>query len=74
MLLLAPVAAGGLITLLIYVLIFLTIAGLLFWAINKLSAAFGIPEPIKTVLIVILVVVVVVGLLYALMGAIPRGL
>jgi hypothetical protein len=70
-LLLAPFA-GGLLTLLVWLLIVLVIAGLLFWCINRLSAAFGIPAPIVTVIQVALVVIVVVGILYALLGAMPR--
>jgi fatty-acid desaturase len=72
MLLLAPLAAGGLITLLVWLIVVLVIAGLIFWCVNRLSAAFGIPEPVRTVIIVALVVIVVVGVLYALTGAIPR--
>jgi hypothetical protein len=47
---------------------------LIFWAVNKLSAAFGIPEPIKAVIIVILVIIVVLLLLGLLTGAVPMRL
>lgn len=56
---------------LIYIVVFLIIAGLVFWAINKLSAAFGIPEPIRTVIIVLLVIVIIIGLLYMILGGAP---
>lgn len=64
-------ALPSLITLLIYLVVFLIVAGLVFWAVNKLSAAFGIPEPIRTVVIVVLVIIFVVVLLYFLLGALP---
>jgi len=70
-LLLAPFAAGGLITLLIWLVVTLIICGLIFWAVGKLSAAFGIPAPVVTVIQVLLVVIVVVVILYALLGALP---
>jgi energy-converting hydrogenase Eha subunit B len=72
LLILAGPPLAGLLTLLIYVVVFLIIAGLLFWAINRLCAAFGIPEPIHTVLIVALVIIVIVALLYFLTGYMPR--
>ena len=68
LLLLAPIVAGGLINLLVTLLVLLAVAGLLFWAVNKLSAAFSIPEPIRTVIIVILVVVFVLVLLSLFVG------
>jgi|KBSSwiStaDraftv2_1062776.scaffolds.fasta_scaffold818335_2 hypothetical protein len=74
LMLFAPLAAGGLLTLLIYVIVLLIIGGLIFWAVNKLSAAFGIPEPIRTVIIVLLVVIIVIGLVYVLLGATPARL
>lgn len=72
--LLLAVPATGLLGLLIYIVVLLIVAGLIFWAVNKLSAAFGIPEPIKTVIIVALVIIVVIGLLYVLLGAMPARL
>lgn len=65
---LAPLAAGGLLGLLLTVVVILVVLGLLFWAVTRLSAAFGIPEPIKSVIIVILVIICVIALLYALIG------
>ena len=67
LLLVAPI--GGMLTLLIYLVVFLIVAGLVFWCVRALSAAFGIPEPIKTVIIVALVIIFVIALLYFLLGA-----
>jgi len=71
LLLLAPIATSGLITLLIWLIVVLIICGLIFWAVGKLSAAFGIPAPVVTVIQVLLVVIVVIVILYALLGAMP---
>lgn len=54
---------------LIWAVLFVIVAGVIFWAVNKLSAAFGLPEPVKSVLIVILVVVCVIALVYYLLGS-----
>lgn len=51
---------------LISLLVFLILIGLAFWVINMLSGAFGIPQPIVTVLYVVLVVFVVIYLLQVL--------
>ena len=61
----------ALLTLLIYLIVFLVIAGLLFWAVRALCGAFGIPQPIQTVITVVLVVICVVALLYFLLGNMP---
>lgn len=66
--LLLALPASGLLGMLIYLVVLLIVAGLIFWAVNRLSAAFGIPEPIRTVIIVILVIFIVLSLLYVLMG------
>ncbi len=50
-------------------LIFLIIIGVLFWAVRALSAAFGIPQPIQTVIVVLLVVIVIIYLLQAIGGS-----
>lgn len=62
---------ASLLGLLLYLVIFLIVAGLIFWAVNRLSTAFGIPEPIRTVIIVALVIIIVIGLIYFLLGGIP---
>lgn len=68
------IGGGGLVSIVLTLLVILIVAGLLFWAVNKLSAAFGIPEPIKTVIIVILVIIVVLLLLGLVTGAVPLKL
>lgn len=61
-------ALGGLLMLLIYVVVFLIVTGLIFWCINKLIAAFGIPEPIRTVITVAYVIFVIIAVAYFLLG------
>lgn len=73
-LLLQAIAPGGLFSLLLALIVILIVAGLIFWAVNKLSAAFGIPAPIVTVIHVALVVIVVLLLLGMLFGAVPLKL
>jgi len=51
---------------LISLLVLLIVVGLLFWAVRALSAAFGIPAPVVTVIYVLLVVFVVLYLLQVL--------
>lgn len=51
---------------LISLLVFVLIIGLVFWAVNMLAGAFGIPSPIVTVIHVVLVVIVVLYLLQTL--------
>ena len=51
---------------LISLIVFLVVAGLLFWVVRTLSGAFGLPAPIVTVIQVILVVVIVLYLLQSL--------
>lgn len=50
--------------LLIGVVACLILIGLTFWAVNKLSASFGIPEPVRSVIIVVLVIFYVALLVY----------
>jgi hypothetical protein len=61
--LLLTVVPTALLGVLVWVIIFLIVAGLIFWAMRALSAAFGIPAPVQTVLTVLLVVICVVALL-----------
>lgn len=58
---------------LIGLLIFLIIIGLVFWAVNALAGAFGIPAPIVVIIQVVLVIVAVLYLLQAfgLVGGAP---
>ena len=50
---------------LIGLVVFVIVAGLVYWAIHRIAGAFGLPAPIVAVLDVILVVVCVVYLLDA---------
>lgn len=63
-----------LLSLLLYLVIFLVVAGLIFWSVNKLTVAFGIPEPVKTVIIVALVIIMVIGIIYFLVGGVGAPL
>jgi Kef-type K+ transport system membrane component KefB len=67
LLLLAPIALGGIVTLLVYIVVICLVAWLFYWLINYI----GPPEPIKKIAVVILVVVFVIVLLYLLLGAVP---
>jgi len=49
-------------------LIYLIIICIVFWAVRMLLAAFGIGDPIKTVVYVIMVVLVLIALLQLLGG------
>jgi uncharacterized membrane protein YwzB len=58
---------------LIGLLVALLVICLLYWAAMKLMGAFGIGDPIRTVVLVIFVVIVVLWLVSAFMpGAMPR--
>lgn len=54
--------------LLITLVILIIVVGLIYWAVNQLAGAFGIPAPIVTVINVLLVIVVVIYLLQLLRG------
>lgn len=58
----------ALLWLVIYVVVALIVLGLLYWAANKIMTAFGVGDPIRTVVIVLLVIIVVIFILYALFG------
>lgn len=63
------------IEMLIQILIYLIIAGLIWWAVNTIIGVIPLPEPIKTVVYVVMVVILVLIVLYALMplvSHIPR--
>jgi hypothetical protein len=53
----------------ISLLVGLIIIALLFWAVRALLSAFGIGDPIATVVYVIMVVIVIIWLLGALTGS-----
>jgi hypothetical protein len=52
---------------LISVVIYLIIAGLIWWAVTTILGVIPLPEPIRTVVNVIMIVVLVLILIYALM-------
>lgn len=58
---------------LIQVIIYLIIAGLIWWAISTIVGVIPIPEPIKTVVNVLLIVVLCLIVIYALLPLIPHG-
>lgn len=59
-----------LLSLLVTLFVILIIGGLAYWGVQRLKAAFGIPEPIVVVVEVFLVVVLVIVLLGLLLGSI----
>jgi len=61
------------IELLISVIIYLVIAGLIWWAVKTILGVVPVPEPIKTVINVLMVVVLCLIVLYALLPLIPHG-
>lgn len=60
---------GGLISLVIY----LAIAGLLFWLVWWFLSQIPIPEPFNTVIRVVLAIIAFVIVAYALLGIVPGG-
>lgn len=58
---------------LISVLIYLIIAGLIWWAVSTILNVIPLPEPIKTVVNVILIVILCLIVIAALMPLIPGG-
>jgi hypothetical protein len=52
---------------LISVIIYLLIAGLIWWAVTAILAVIPVPEPIKTVINVLLIVVLCLIVIYALL-------
>lgn len=56
------------VTLLITLIVVVVVAGLAYWALHRLAAAFGLPAPIVAVLDVVIVVAAVLYLLFALAG------
>lgn len=60
---------------LIQLVVYLVIAGLIWWAVSTIVNVIPMPEPIKTVVNVIMVVIICLIVLYALLGLaghIPR--
>ncbi len=57
---------------LIALVVYLVIAGLLWWAVKTIVNVVPMPDPIKTVVNVILTVIICLIVLYALMGLLPH--
>lgn len=55
------------IDILISIVIYLIIAGLIWWAVTTILAVIPLPEPIKTVINVIMIVILCLIVIYALM-------
>lgn len=53
---------------LLYLLVFLIVGGLLFWAIKTVCAAFGVPPPIVAVINVVFVIFIVLAILSIFFG------
>lgn len=58
---------------LIYLIIILIVAGLLFWALQTALAAFPIPQPVRALIQVAFVLVIVLVVLGVLFGGIEVG-
>lgn len=56
---------------LISVVVYLVIAGLIWWAVSAILAVIPLPEPIKTVINVIMIVILVLICIYALLSLLP---
>lgn len=50
-------------TLLVWIIIFIIVGRALYWAITRLVAAFQIPEPVATVILVVAVLLLLLGFL-----------
>ncbi len=55
------------------VVIYLLIAGLIWWAVTTVLGVVPLPEPIKTVINVLMIVILVLIVVYALVPLIPHG-
>lgn len=58
---------------LITVIVYLLIAGLIWWAVTTILGIIPIPEPIRTVINVLMIVVLCLIVIYALLPLIPHG-
>lgn len=68
-----PAALPCMIETLISVVIYLIIAGLIWWAVTTILGVIPLPEPIKTVVNVIMIVILCLIVIYALLPLIPSG-
>lgn len=55
---------------LISLVVYLIIAGLIYWAVQTILSVVPLPEPIRTVINVLMVVILVLIVVYALLGLI----
>jgi len=62
-------------SLLLSILVFLIVAGVIWWCANQLIAAFGIPAPIGTVVLVVLILLLLFAFLdmTGIMGGLHLG-
>jgi hypothetical protein len=60
-----------LVSLLVSLLVLLVVGCLVYWAVHRIEAAFGIPGPIVALIDVILVIVLVLVLLGYVSGGVP---
>ena len=58
---------------LISVVIYLIVAGLIWWAVSTILSVIPLPEPIKTVINVVMIVILCLIVIYALVPLIPHG-
>lgn len=58
---------------LIQIIIYLVIAGLIWWAVTTILGVIPVPEPIKTVINVLMIVVLCLIVLYALLPLVHTG-
>ena len=58
---------------LISVVIYLVIAGLIWWAVTTILAVLPLPDPIKTVINVCMIVILILIIVSALLPLIPGG-
>jgi len=50
-------------SLIIWILIFILVAGIAWWAITRLIAAFGIPDPLSTIIQVVVILILLLAFL-----------
>lgn len=58
---------------LISIIIYLIIAGLIWWAVTTILGVIPLPEPIKTVINVLMIVLLCLIVIFALLPLLPGG-
>lgn len=61
---------AALLSLILTIVVIIILIGLVFWAVRRLSGAFGIPAPLQASIEVVLVVILVIALLALLVGGV----